>query len=158
EFALSMAAMRRSEALVDGRGDSAKWQVAVEAAKLAKDLLGPLIGAASRREVLKLLDQIAAESHSAEEDRIQLSAVRGGRWTVADERAGGLGDAAYTAAFRGAGLDVDALGPDVAGARIRAKPEAMALELLAALDDWALRRHRARPDDQEGWGRLLSAA
>jgi serine/threonine-protein kinase len=157
-FALSEATMRRSEAQFDARADPARWQGAMAAANRARSLLGPLIDAASRRQVLALADQIAAESHTADEDRILLSAVRGVRWTVADQRAGAPGDALYAAAFRGAGLDVDALGPEAAGARIRAKPEELALDLLAALDDWALRRRRARPDDREGWGRLLAAA
>ena len=157
-FALSEATMRRSEAQVDVRADPASWQAATAAANRARSLLGPLIDGGSRREVLALVDQIAAESHVAGEDRSLLSALREVRRTVADERAGSPGDASYAAAFRGAGLDVNALGPEAAGARIRAKPEEMALELLAALDDWALRRRRARPNDREGWGRLLAAA
>jgi serine/threonine-protein kinase len=76
----------------------------------------------------------------------------------AEDRRGFVSDPAYAAAFRDAGLDVDALGPDAVAARIRAKPAGVALSLAAALDEWASRRRAARPKDDAGWGRLLAAA
>src|SRR5262249_18790584 len=82
ELAMNDAAMRHSEARVDANADAARWSAAVLAANRLKGLLGPLIDAAARREVMALVDQIAVESHAAEEDRMMLSAVRDVRWMV----------------------------------------------------------------------------
>ena len=80
------------------------------------------------------------------------------RSAEADDPDGSASDAAYARAFRDAGLDVDALGPEAAAARIRARPAGVALALAAALDDWANRRRKARPKDGDAWGRLIAAA
>ncbi len=55
-------------------------------------------------------------------------------------------DAAYAAAFRAAGLDLDALGPAEFAHRLKRQPEAVVIELSAFLDDWAtVRREAKRP-------------
>ena len=66
-------------------------------------------------------------------------------------------DAAYAAAFREAGIDLAALPPAEAGARIKARPARIALTLSAALDDWArVRRDKRR--DRPGAERVAQAA
>jgi serine/threonine-protein kinase len=66
-------------------------------------------------------------------------------------------DATYGKAFRGFGIDVDALEPAEAAKRIGARP-ALKPFLIAALDDWVVPRKQARPDDPAGWQRLLAVA
>src|SRR5262249_51232590 len=67
-------------------------------------------------------------------------------------------EAKYTRAFRAAGIDVDAMGPEAAADRIKSRPARVALDLAAAFDHWAARRSRARPADKEGWRRLVATA
>jgi len=79
------------------------------------------------------------------------------RAAKADDQGGSVTDASYAAAFRQAGLDMIALLPDQAGAKIRARPAAVAATLAAALDDWAaVRRDLKR--DRPGAERLAQAA
>jgi serine/threonine protein kinase/Flp pilus assembly protein TadD len=66
-------------------------------------------------------------------------------------------DAEYLRAFRDYGIDVEVLPPADAGSRIRARPDAVARELVAALDEWALERRR-RNLSGTGWRRLLAIA
>ena len=148
----------RDQAEADPEGDPAKWRAAVAAARRAGDLLGPLIDAPSRREVQALQEQVGEAAKAAGRDADLLRAVVDIRSAEADDPDGSASDAAYARAFRDAGLDVDALGPEAAAARIRARPAGVALALAAALDDWANRRRKARPKDGDAWSRLIAAA
>ena len=148
----------REQAQSDPQGDPAKWHTAVEAAERTTDLLGPLADARSRREVEALREQIRQAARAADADAKLLRDVVDIRSAEADDPDGSASDADYTHAFRDAGLDADALGPDAAGARIRARPLGVALAIVAALDDWAAQRRLARPRDAAGWGRLVAAA
>src|SRR5262249_13431576 len=72
-------------------------------------------------------------------------------------------DAAYGEAFRGYGIDVDALAPAEAAAQVRERT--IATSLVAALDEWAyVRRSAMDPGDEEKrqqdprWRRLLDVA
>jgi tetratricopeptide (TPR) repeat protein len=65
-------------------------------------------------------------------------------------------DSSYAEAFREYGIDVEALEPAEAAARIRARM--IRLELTTAVDIWADRRRQARPPGDEGWKRLLAVA
>src|SRR5262249_23200434 len=75
-----------------------------------------------------------------------------------DDPDGSNNDARYTRAFRSAGIDVDAMGPEAAADRIKARPARVALALAAAFDHWADRRYSARPQDKDGWLRLVAPA
>ena len=66
-------------------------------------------------------------------------------------------DAAYSTAFRSAALDVDTLGPEATGTRVRAIPAPDSTALVAALDDWALVR-RSRSAGPEDWRTIVAAA
>ena len=158
ELALREVTLLRGQAESDPEGDPAKWQAAVAAAQRAGDLLGPLIDEPSRREVQALQKQVDEAAQAAGRDANLLRAVVDIRSAEADDPNGSASDAAYAAAFRDAGLDLDTLGPEAAAAKIRARPAGLALALAAALDDWANQRRKARPKDSEGWRRLIAAA
>ena len=158
ELALREVTLLRGQAESDPEGDPGKWQAAVAAAQRAGDLLGPLIDGPSRREVQALQKQVDEAAQAAGLDANLLRAVVDIRSAEADDPNGSASDAAYAGAFRDAGLDLDALGPEAAAARIRARPAGLAMALAAALDDWANQRRKARPRDSEGWRRLIAAA
>ena len=158
ELALRDVHLLRDQAGADPEGDPAKWHSALEAVKRAQDLLGPLIDATSHREATELAEQVAAAAQAADRDAVLLRKAVDIRSADAEDPSGSITEAAYTRAFREAGLDVDALGPDAAGSMIRARPAGVALPLAAALDYWALWRRKARPGDTDGWKRLIAAA
>jgi tetratricopeptide (TPR) repeat protein/serine/threonine protein kinase len=84
----------------------------------------------------------------------RLQDIRLEKVKLKDERLDFLrADPAYGAAFRDYGLDLEALDPDEAGARIRAS--SIKDHLVAALDDWVLSKPRAKA---AGWERLLAVA
>ena len=62
------------------------------------------------------------------------------RSAKSDDPDGTISDRDYSAAFREAGIDVAALPPAEAGARIKGRPATVAAALVAALDDWAVVR------------------
>ena len=98
-----------------------------------------------------------AGSDGAERDRRLLDRLVDIRSAKADDPDGSATDAAYADAFQEAGIDLAALPPAEAGARIKARPPATALALAAALDDWAAVRRRSR-GDRIGAKRLSDAA
>jgi serine/threonine-protein kinase len=158
ELAFREATLLRDQAAADPEGDPLKWQRAVESLKRADDLLGPLIATESERQVRGLRDQVVSSSQAAEHDAKLVRDVVDIRSAEADDPHGSASDAAYTAAFREAGLDVDALGPGAAAAKLKSRPPAVALALIAAVDDWAVHRRLAHPQDNEAWKRLVATA
>jgi serine/threonine protein kinase/cytochrome c-type biogenesis protein CcmH/NrfG len=64
--------------------------------------------------------------------------------------------ASYARAFRDFGIDVEALEPAEAAARIRART--IWLELTMALDNWARELRDMHPADHTGWKRLVAVA
>jgi Flp pilus assembly protein TadD len=67
-----------------------------------------------------------------------------------------LADSLYGEAFRDYGLDVETLGVEEAGERIRWR--SIRVELAAALDDWANNRKWKGEDNQGSWKHLLAVA
>jgi Flp pilus assembly protein TadD len=133
--------------------DLSRWQVAlaaVEQADAGDD------GTAQER-LLALHSEIKDGLDAAERDRELLDRLVDIRSAEADDEHGSATDAAYAHAFREAGIDFASLGPPMAGARIRARPESVALALAAALDDWAASSRRKRKD-MNGSARLAEAA
>src|SRR5262249_4618675 len=66
-------------------------------------------------------------------------------------------DAAYAAAFRAAGLDIDALTAEEAAARLRRRPPAVVVEPAAFRAGWSgVRRAARRPAD--AWRKTLAVA
>jgi tetratricopeptide (TPR) repeat protein/tRNA A-37 threonylcarbamoyl transferase component Bud32 len=158
ELALGEVDLLRGQAEADPEGDPVKWHSALEAARRAEDLLGPLIDTERQRRVRALRQQVSDEAEAAGRDAALVREVRDIRSAEADDLAGVATDVAYARAFRNAGIDVDTLSAREAGAQIKARPAAVALALAAALDDWTNQRTRARPNDGESRRRLLAAA
>jgi serine/threonine-protein kinase len=122
--------------------DPGRWRTALEATRPAEDDPGGLDPAA-RARLVRIKDDAAAGLRAAEGEatlRQALVEVRAGRLDAGAQAT----DAAYAAAFRAAGLDVDALDPAEAGARLRRRPAAVAVELAAFLDHWSGVRREAR--------------
>jgi superkiller protein 3 len=157
ELVLREVNLLRGQAQADPEGDPVKWHLVVAAVKRAEDLLGPLIDAATQRRVRELRDQVASAAQAANRDAVLLREVVDIRSAEADDPDGSASDAGYARAFRDAAIDVDELGPEIAGAEIKARPPGMALALAATLDNWAaVRRDKRR--DRAGAERLTQAA
>jgi serine/threonine protein kinase/Tfp pilus assembly protein PilF len=69
---------------------------------------------------------------------------------------GRLQDAAFDKAFRDFGINIEAMEPAEAAARIKARTIRVAL--IKALDDWAAERKRARGKDDSGWKKVIEVA
>ncbi len=156
--ALRDVELLRRQALDDPNGSPERWAAAAAAAQRAADLLGPLIDARSRREVEDLREEVRRRAGAARADAELLRRAQDLRLRRMEERDDTVADASYASAFRAAGLDLDALGPEAAGARIRSRPPRVALALATVLDDWAARRRSIRGKDEAAWKRLVAAA
>jgi serine/threonine-protein kinase len=124
--------------------DPAGWGRALVAVKQAEGAAGE-DGEASRR-LAALRAEVEAGAAAAERDRTLLDRLIDIRSAKADDRDGWATDSAYSAAFVEAGIDVAALPPAEAGAKIKARPVAVTVPLAAALDDWAAVRREKRSD------------
>jgi serine/threonine protein kinase/Flp pilus assembly protein TadD len=158
ESAIQQADSLRTQAEADPNGGVAKWHAAADAARRAFDLLDPLSSTATRSEVSALNDAIAAATRAADRDAHLLEEVADIESSRENDYDGSESNAAYTRAFGEAGYAIDVMGAQVAAAKIRARPAAVALELATALDDWAGRRRKARPGDINRWKQLVAAA
>ena len=97
----------------------------------------------ARRDDLELLEKL-------ENVRLEMTAGSKGHFDYA------RGNRRYGETFRGAGLDVETLPPEQVGQSIRTST--VAVEVAAALDDWAwIRRRHLAPEDTS-WKRLLRVA
>ena len=113
---------------------------------------------AARDRLLALRTEVQAGLDAAQRDRALLDRLVDIRSAKADDPDGSATDAAYADAFGEAGIDLAALPPAEAGAKIRARPPSVALALAAALDDWAAVRRRPRAGRGRGRARLSEAA
>jgi tetratricopeptide (TPR) repeat protein len=128
----------------------AKWPEALEAAKRAEGFLAVGAGDALRRRVRELRKDLEMVLRLEE---IWLPHAVHGRERAHDKK---WADASYAEAFREYGIDVEALDPSEAAARIRGR--AIRLELALALDTWADRRRLTRAEGDASWKRLLAVA
>ncbi len=163
DAALADAARLRGEALAAPPGDLARWAEAVSAARRAEELLAQGEADAPLRDrVATLLAQLDREQADAAEKARQvaadrallaaLDAIRGNRF---GQRSLKGADAAYAAAFRAAGFELDAADPVEVGRRLAARSEPV--ELAGHLDEWGdIRQQRDRPEAD--WRRLVAAA
>ncbi len=161
--ALADASRLRGEAQAAPPGDTTKWAEALSAAKRAEGLLAQgETDAPLRGRVSDLLTQLQREQADAAEkarrletDRAllaELELVRGSRGDNLDQK---RTDAAYTAVFRKAGLDLDTTEPAEAGKWLSARSEP--IELTIYLDDWAYVRIKAGRAEAD-WRRLVAAS
>jgi serine/threonine-protein kinase len=163
--AIGEAAQAKERAQAAEPGQLEGWVEALAAAEKARDLLDTGSDPALRQQVEGLLAEIAAAKVGAEtaalaveRDRILIervtdirSAWGGGEVTPA------TCDSDYIAAFREAGIEFPAISPAEAGARIKARPPDVAIELAAALDHWSDLR-RSILHDTVGADRLTEVA
>jgi serine/threonine-protein kinase len=156
DLALREAEVFHDEAKRAG-DDLARWGKARDAAHAVERLLADARDEPTRKRVTTLVESVTAAAQAAENDQNLVDKLIDIGSSKADDRDGSATDAAYAAAFREAGIDVAALSPAEAGAKIKARPAAVTVALAAALDDWgAARRDRRR--DRAGAERLTQAA
>ena len=130
-----------------------RWEIALAAVEQADPAGNPM----TRAQLLRLQKEIQTGLAAAKSDKELLDRLVDIRSAEADDRDGSDTDAAYTEAFREAGIDLADMSPAAAGAKIKARPAGVALALAAALDDWAAIRRRML-DDAAGAARLSEAA
>ena len=118
--------------------DLARWRRPRDAAHAVERLLADARDERDPPAGARSWSRSTTAAAAAENDRKLLDKLIDIRSAKADDRDGSATDAAYAAAFREAGIDVAALPPAEAGARIRARPATVAVALAAALDDWAV--------------------
>jgi serine/threonine protein kinase/tetratricopeptide (TPR) repeat protein len=126
-----------------------KWLEALEAVKRAE---GILAGGGSDKLVAA-----ASEQRSDLEMVLRLEEIwllRNGWELSGRERA--VQDASYARAFQDYGIDVDALEPGEAAARVRARR--IRQQLTVALDNWAEDRRSSRKPEDAGRKRLYAVA
>jgi serine/threonine-protein kinase len=157
DLALSEAQFRRHEAEL-ASDDPTRWRAALDAVRAVERTAVDARDEPTRREITRLVQAVRAATEAAAADQKLLAAVVDIRSAKADDRDGSASDAAYAAAFRETGHDIDVLGPDAGSAWIRSRPPSVALALAAALDDWAGQRRRYRPRVTAGWKRLVDTA
>jgi serine/threonine protein kinase/Flp pilus assembly protein TadD len=142
------------EALREGTDllQQAQWPEARAKARRAEGLLAGGDGSEQMRqrvrELLADLDMV----ERLERIRLRMAEIKDGSWDVARV------DHEYREAFREYGLDVEALEPETAAARVRVRNIRVAL--TGALDDWAKVRRtiaRKRPGGTS-WKHLLEVA
>jgi serine/threonine-protein kinase len=157
ELALKEATLLRDQARANP-DDPARWPAALEGVKRAEVALADGGDHEARSRFAALKQEVEAAGRAARADQELLAKLVDIRSAGADDRDGNASDVAYADAFRAAGYDVDVLGPEAAGGKVRARPDTVARVLAAALDDWASRRREAKAKDQAAWRRLISAA
>ena len=131
-------------------GDMAPWDAAAAAVEKARALLVAGVEPGVREQVEDLVAEVAADrgraaaaAEAAARDRRLLDRLTDIRSARADDRLGDNTDAAYREAFREAGIDPDALTPEEAGRRIKARPPEIATAL--AMTPGRLGRGPPRP-------------
>jgi serine/threonine-protein kinase len=156
DLALGETKFRLAEA-EESPDDPTRWRAAVDAAHVLEGIAADARDEPTRRQIARLVQEVRSSVGAAAADQRLLNSAVDIRSARADDHDGSVSDAAYAAAFREAGYDVDTIGPEVAADRIRSRPAGVALALAVALDDWAGERRRSRPGDA-AWKRLVAAA
>src|SRR6516165_4430906 len=154
EQALTRASLLRDQAR-ENADDPARWRLALAALDQAESALGG--GALAQGRLGALRAEVQAGARAAEGDRRLLDRLIDIRSAKADDEDGSSTDADYADAFRSADLDIAALPPAEATARIKGRPPAVATALVSALDEWAsVRRNWSK--DKVGAGRISEIA
>jgi serine/threonine-protein kinase len=148
--------------------DGGKYREAVQAAENAVELART--GGASakmQKQAADLVAELKTEAEAADRDLrllARLPEVRGPRGALnysLDVRVAELAepsaDEQFAGAFREWGLDVDVTPTAEAAARLRQRPAAVVVEVVAALDEWTSER-RTQLKPRAGWQRLADLA
>jgi serine/threonine-protein kinase len=156
---LEEAALLRGQAR-SGRADPLRWGDAMAAARRAQAILAQGQGSPElEKRVQSLMATIARERDEAREtmnDGRMVERLAAIHDDIAVHLDRTKADQEYVAAFRNYGIDIDALAPAAAAARIAVRP--IATELAVALDRWAFNRRMMYPRDLAGARRLVDLA
>ena len=153
-LALKEATLLRDQAVANP-DDPARWPAALAGVKRADAALAEGGDPAARQQLAALGQEVQAGADAAERDKQLLVKLVDIRSAQPDEPSSAI-DAAYAAAFRAAGIDLDAPEPKAAGARIAARPEPVRLAMVAALDHWTgVRKARGQG---EAWRKVVEVA
>ncbi len=136
--------------------DQSRWLAARDAAHAVEGLLADAPDEQTRNHVNEFVRQVTQAAAAAQSDQLLLDKLVDIRSAEADDPDGSVSDADYAHAFHEAGIDVDTMPPDQAGASIKARPASVALALAGAIDDWALKRRKSRPRQEQAWTRLVA--
>jgi eukaryotic-like serine/threonine-protein kinase len=156
DLVLREAEVLRDQAAQAG-DDVRRWAKAGDAARAAERLMADARDEHTRLRLVTLLESVSNSETAAIADRKLLEDLIDIRSAKADDEGGPRTDSMYSAAFQQAGLDLNVLPPYEAGAKIRARPAAVAVTFVAAIDDWAAVR-RTRMGDRQGGARLAEVA
>jgi serine/threonine protein kinase/Flp pilus assembly protein TadD len=127
-------------------GEQKRWPEAISAAQRAAALLE----GGDHEQLGQRVRRVLADLQMV----VRLEGIRLELANITDE--GDPSDALYAAAFRGYGVEVEHLSAAEAGQRLGGRP--IAVELAAALDDWAWLRRDARGEGDPSWRHLLAVA
>jgi eukaryotic-like serine/threonine-protein kinase len=145
--ALNVAARKREQARAATSGDPTLWIQAIEAARRAEALLPRGETSSALRDrvrfVLAAIERERAKAEAGEKDHRMIERLAGIHNDLGVHNDPERADGEYAAAFRAYGVDLDALDPDEAGARLAVSP--VATELANALDQWAFIGRGPRP-------------
>jgi eukaryotic-like serine/threonine-protein kinase len=156
DLVLREAEVLREQAAQAG-DDVRPWAKAGDAARAAERLMADARDEQTRLRLVTLLESVTNSEKAAYADRKLQEDLIDIRSAKADDQGGSRTDAMCTAAFQQAGLDLNVLSPSEAGAKIRARPAAVAVTIVAAIDDWAAVR-RSKMGDRQGGARLAEVA
>ena len=156
DLVLREAEVLRDQAAQAG-DDVRRWAKAGDAVRAAERLMADARDEHTRVRLVTLLESVTNSEKAAFADRKLLEDLIDIRSAKADDEGGSRTDAMCTAAFQLAGLDLNVLPPNEAGAKIRARPAAVAVTIVAAIDDWAAVR-RTKMGDRKGGARLAEVA
>ncbi|MFI5460455.1 MAG: tetratricopeptide repeat protein [Isosphaerales bacterium] len=110
-----------------------RWELALAAVEQADPAGDPK----TKTRLVALQKEIQAGLHAAKHDKALLDRLVDIRSAKADDPDGSITHHDYAEAFREVGLDLSALPPAEAGARIKSRPPGVAQLMAAALDDWS---------------------
>jgi len=136
--------------------DPSQWQAAQEAVKRVELALGDSDDTPARRNLAALRTAVAAGAAAAQRDRDLLETLADLRSAKIDLGLVGT-EAAYSQAFRRAGIDLDTLPLERAAAMLRDRPPRVTQALASVLDDWAGIRH-STGQPPERWRKPLELA
>ena len=145
DLALRDAEVLHGEAKRSG-DDLARWRAAREAAHAVERLLADARDQATRERVTALVQSVTAEARAAENDQKLLDRLIEIRSATEDDPDWSRTTRRTRTPSARQRSTCSPCRPDEIGARIKARPAAVAVTLAAALDDWARVRRDKRHD------------
>jgi serine/threonine protein kinase/Flp pilus assembly protein TadD len=130
--------------------DQGRWREALASVQRVEELLTPIEGSSELQQSVREHRRDLEMVLRIEEIRGRQGEVKQGATTFART------DAEFGLAFRDYGIDVEALGAEEAGGRLRAR--AVAVELAVALDEWAAVQKALKKNGGAAWKHLVAVA